>query len=203
MLVTAIRQQERRKERFSVYVDGKYSFSLSDSALLQSGLSSGVQLSGDDIKRYKRLSAEDKLFTNAVRYAAMRQRSRWEIMTYLARKEAAPELAEQIAERLGGLGFVNDKAFARNWVENRHLLKPTSKRKLRQELQAKRVATTVIDEVLREDETGDRQELRSLIAKKRRLPKFKQDQAKLMQYLARQGFGYDDIKSAMDESEDD
>lgn len=203
MLVTAIRQQERRKERFSVYVDGKYSFSLSDSALLQSGLSSGVQLSGDDIKRYKRLSAEDKLFTNAVRYAAMRQRSRWEIMTYLGRKEAAPELAEQIAARLSDLGFVDDLAFARNWVENRHLLKPTSKRKLRQELQAKRVATAVIDEVLREDETGDRQELRSLIAKKRRLPKFKQDPAKLMQYLARQGFGYEDIKSAMDESDDD
>lgn len=203
MLVTAIRQQERRKERFSVYVDGKYSFSLSDSALLQSGLSSGVQLSGDDIKRYKRLSAEDKLFTNAVRYAAMRQRSRWEIMTYLGRKEAAPELAEQIAARLSDLGFVDDLAFARNWVENRHLLKPTSKRKLRQELQAKRVATAVIDEVLREDETGDRQELRSLIAKKRRLPKFKQDPAKLMQYLARQGFGYEDIKSVMDESDDD
>lgn len=203
MLVTAIRQQERRKERFSVYVDGKYSFSLSDSALLQSGLSSGVQLSGDDIKRYKRLSAEDKLFTNAVRYAAMRQRSRWEIMTYLARKEAAPELAEQIADRLSGLGFIDDQAFARNWVENRHLLKPTSKRKLRQELQSKRVATAVIDEVLRQDETGDRQELRSLIAKKRRISKFSQDPAKLMQYLARQGFGYEDIKSAMDESDDD
>jgi len=196
--ITAIRQQERLKDRFSVYVEGKYSFSLSDRALLDSKIASGQEVTGEDIKRFQRLSAEDKLFGNAIRYAAMRLRSRWEIEQYLRRKEAAPEKADEIIDRLVGLGFVNDKIFAQRWVETRHLLKPTSKRKLQQELRAKHIAGDVIDEVLRDDETSDHQELRAMVEKKLRLPKYRDDQTKLMQYLARQGFGYQDIKSVLD-----
>lgn len=198
MKITAIRQQERLKDRFSVYVEGKYSFSLSDRALLDSKIASGQEVTGEDIKRFQRLSAEDKLFGNAIRYAAMRLRSRWEIEQYLRRKEAAPEKADEIIDRLVGLGFVNDKIFAQRWVETRHLLKPTSKRKLQQELRAKHIAGDVIDEVLRDDETSDHQELRAMVEKKLRLPKYRDDQTKLMQYLARQGFGYQDIKSVLD-----
>ena len=116
---------------------------------------------------------------------------------YLKRKEAAPEKSDEIINRLTDLGFINDKTFARNWVENRHLLKPTSKRKLQQELRAKHIAGDIIDSVLRDDETGDREELRLLVEKKRRLPKYRDDEAKLMQYLARQGFGYEDIKTVL------
>jgi SOS response regulatory protein OraA/RecX len=38
-----------------------------------------------------------------------------------------------------------------------------------------------------------------VIERKRRQTKY-QDDTKLMQYLARQGFGYDDIKSALQNS---
>lgn len=202
MQITGIKQQERMKDRFSVYVDGKYAFSLSDRALLDSKVATGQELTGDDVKHFQQLSAEDKLFGNAIRYAAMRLRSRWELEQYLRRKEAAPEKAEEIIGRLTELKFIDDRTFARNWVENRHLLKPTSKRKLRQELMAKHIAGSIIDDVLQEDETGDLHELRLLVAKKRRIAKFRDDDVKLMQYLARQGFGYEDIKSVIGSSEE-
>jgi len=202
MNITAIKQQERLKDRYSVYVDGKYAFSLSEAALLDSRLATGLELTPEQLKEFKQLSADDKVFGNALRYAAMRRRSRWELQSYLQRKQASPGLAEEVIGRLEGLGFIDDRAFAQAWVENRHLLKPTSKRKLQQELKAKRVPEDIITEVLRDDETADRDELPALIARKRRQTKY-QDDMKLMQYLARQGFGYEDIKSALKAGADD
>jgi regulatory protein len=196
MKITAIRQQERRKDRYSVYIDGKYAFSLSERSLLEAKLASGQELTADQVKAYKQLSADDKVYSNALRYAAMRRRSRWEMESYLMRKDASPALANQILNKLSDLGFIDDLAFARAWVENRHLLRPTSRRKLQQELRAKRVSNEIIDKVLREDQTSDLEELKAVIARKRRQAKY-QDDTKLMQYLARQGFGYDDIKSAL------
>jgi regulatory protein len=196
MQVSAIRQQERRKDRYSVYVDNKYAFSLSEGALLDSRLASGQELTGEQVQGFKQLSAEDKLYGNALRYAAMRRRSRWELENYLRRKDAPPDSTAQILERLADLGFVDDSVFAQAWVENRRLLKPVSKRKLQQELKAKRVANDIIDQVLRDDQSTDHEELVKLIERKRRQTKY-QDDNKLMQYLARQGFGYEDIKAAM------
>jgi SOS response regulatory protein OraA/RecX len=63
-----------------------------------------------------------------------------------------------------------------------------------------RVPESIIDQAMREDETDERQTLRELVEKKRsRYP----DKIKFMQYLARQGFGYDDIKSVLNEEEDE
>ncbi len=196
MNITNIKQQERLKGHYSVFVDGKYSFSLSDTSLLDARLSVGQELTGEDVKQYKQLSLDDKVYGNALRYAAMRRRSAWEMQSYLQRKQASPDLARQIMDKLTNLGFIDDLAFAQTWVENRHLLKPTSKRKLQQELKAKRVSNEVIDQVLRDDEVEDAGELQTMIARKRRQTKY-QDDEKLMQYLARQGFGYEDIKNAL------
>jgi regulatory protein len=196
MRITAIKQQERLKGRFSVYVDGRYSFSLSDTALLDAKLANGQELTGEQLKAYKKLSLDDKVYGNAMRYAAMRRRSSWEMESYLQRKEASPDLSGQIVNKLSELGFIDDLAFAQTWVENRHLLRPSSKRKLQQELRAKRVSNEIIEQVLREDETTDQHELQALVARKRKQSKY-QDDTKLMQYLARQGFGYEDIKNAI------
>lgn len=213
MKITAIRQQEKRKDRYSVHVDGKYAFSLSEGALLESQLASGVELDSAALQQYKQLSADDKLYGNALRYAAMRLRSDWELRQYLHRKQASPEAADMVMSKLERLGFVDDAAFAKAWVANRRLLKPTSRRKLQQELKAKRIDDEIIGRVLDDDadsvdvsmEPGgspDQVALRELIVRKRRQSKYRQDEMKLMQYLVRQGFGYDDVKTAVREAAD-
>jgi len=198
MKLTRIVQQEKQKDRYSIFVDGKYSFSLSENALLDAGLAVGQELSQEDVKHWKQASADDKVMGSALRYAAMRLRSVWEMEQYLKRKNASPALAEKILNKLININLLNDEAFAKAWVANRRLLRPTSKRKLQQELKAKRVPEEVINITLAEDEVvNDRAALREMIAKKRNLSRYKANPMKLMQYLARQGFNYDDIKQAM------
>lgn len=201
MNITAIKQQERLKGRYSIYVDEKYAFSLSADALLDERLVPGQELDEQQFKAYKKLSADDKAYNLALAYIARRMRSEWELRDYFRRKGYDQELGDQILDRLAKLGFVDDEKFAEAWVRNRRLLKPTSKRRLIAELKQKRVPESVIDKALTEDETDERTVLGELITKKRRQTKYNDD-LKLMQYLARQGFGYDDIKAALQEAKE-
>ena len=140
MKITNIKQQVKQTDRYSVFVDGKYSFSLSENALLKSGLTSGQELSLAQVDKYKQLSADDKIYSRALRYVAMRPRSTWELATYLRRKDAAEALTESVVQRLTDLGLLNDASFAVSFVRDRQLLRPTSRRKLILELKKKHIA---------------------------------------------------------------
>lgn len=200
MKVTSITQQVKNPNRFSVFVEGAYSFSLSADALLDSHLVNGQELTESDIAHFKKLSTEDKAFNLALAYVARRMRSEGELQDYFRRKQYAPELATQILERLRRLGFVDDEEFAKRWVENRRMLRSSSAKKLRLELRQKKISSDIIQMVLSEDETDERQLLRELVAKKRKQSRY-QDDEKLMRYLAGQGFNYDDIKSVLQDDD--
>ena len=198
MKITAIKQQVKQQGRYSVFVEGKYSFSLSEGALLESKIAGGQELTEVQVRDFKKLSADDKVYNQALRYAAMRPRSTWEMESYLQRKKADPLLSQQIVNKLIKIQLLNDLAFARSWIANRRLLKPVSHRRLVQELRQKRVPDEVAEAALAEDETDELTTLRELVARKRKQSKY-QDDLKLMQFLARQGFNYDDIKSVLSE----
>lgn len=200
MQITQIKQQERLKSRYSIYVDGKYAFSLSADTLLDQKLHAGMELDEAALKVYKKLSADDKAYGLALAYVARRMRSEWELRDYFRRKGYDPDLGETILQKLRALRLVDDMAFAEAWVRNRRLLKSVSKRRLQQELQQKHVALEVVETVLAQDETSEVGVLQELVRKKRRQTKY-QDNTKLMQYLARQGFGYSDITHVLQDTE--
>lgn len=202
MKISDIKQQVKRRERYSVFVDGKYAFSLSESALLDQKIRIGLDITAEQLQGFKDVSNFDKAYNLVLAYVARRPRSEWELRDYFRRKEIDPEAGEDILGRLKNFGYVNDEAFARSWVENRRLLKPISRRRLSQELRQKHVPDDIIRLVLEEDETSDSDTLRQLIARKRKQSRYVDD-TKLMQYLARQGYGYDDIKSALHASDED
>lgn len=196
MKITSIRQQVKRSDRYSLYVDGEYAFSLSESALLQHELHSGIELTAEQVQDYKRLSVDDKLYSQALKYVAMRTRTMWEVTSYLQRKEASPPLIETVLNKLSTVGLLDDKKYAESFVNDRRLLKPSSRRKLMMDLRKKRISSEIIEQVVGNEQTDDQAALLHIIETKRRQTKY-QDDTKLMQYLARQGFRYDDIKTAL------
>jgi regulatory protein len=199
MKVTAIKQQVKRAERYSVFVDGKYEFSLSDTALLESKLATGQELTEKQVREFKQLSADDKVYNNVLRFLAIRSRSRWEIEFYLTRKKASPALTDKLLNKLSIVGLIDDEKFAQSYVNDRRLLRPSSHRKMVNELRKKHVAGDTINKVLAADPESEHAALRTIIERKRRQSKY-QDNLKLMQYLARQGFNYGDIKEAFQDN---
>jgi len=194
MKITDIKQQVKRNDRYAIYLDGKYSFSLGTTELLAAALHIGDEITKPELAKLKKRAGVDKALDNTMRFVAIRPRSQWEIKTYLKRKGVDETASEEILNKLSNSGFVDDESFARSWVANRRQLKPVSKRRLVQELRVKRVDSVIIDKILAEDEVSDIASLQQLIAKKRHQYK---DDLKFMQYLARQGYSYQDVKEAI------
>jgi regulatory protein len=196
MKITAIKQQVKRQGRYSIFVDDKYAFSLSENALLDQKITIGLEIGQAELTAFKDASKFDKAYNLVLAYVARRPRSEWELRDYFRRKDIDEDAGDQIMTRLKDYGYVNDLSFARSWVENRRLLKPVSKRRLILELRQKHVGDEIARQVLEEDETSDRDTLSQLVERKRKQTRYQDDQ-KLMQYLVRQGYSYDDVKSVM------
>ena len=210
--VTSLSPQVRDLDRVNVYIDGKYDFSLDISQVVDLGIKAGQVLSKEELANLKQESEFGKIYARALEYVLMRPRSSSEVRDYLYRKTLArkyknrktgklaekPGVAKTVAERvfakLQARGYIDDQKFANWWVENRHQIKGVSMRKLCSELAAKGIAQTVIDSVIADSSRNDIDELAKVIAKKRRRYS---DEQKFMQYLARQGFSFDDIKTAL------
>ncbi|MFO0920344.1 MAG: RecX family transcriptional regulator [Candidatus Saccharimonadales bacterium] len=196
MKITDIKQQVKRHDRYSIYVDGKYSFSLSGSELLTQGLKIDQEFSSQEFKTIQSAAQADKAYSRAIDLLARRARSTWEMAEYLRRKGYEQNLIDRILSKLSNRGLLDDKQFAKSWVSSRRMLKPISQRRLVQELQQKRISQDIIAAVLAADEIDEKEVLKQLIAKKRGQSRY-QDEQKLTAYLMRQGFNYEDIKTAI------
>lgn len=200
MIVTDIKQQVKRQDRYSIFVNEKYAFSLSEGELMNSGLRIGREYSQAELDELVQRAVLDKAYMRSLDLLARRARSEWELRDYLKRKDYDEPVIQATMERLEKAGYVDDFTFAKAWIENRHLLKNISQRKLWQELKQKRIADDVITQALEEDETDELATLRQLVEKKRQQSRY-QDHDKLLAFLMRQGYGYDDVRTVMAELE--
>jgi regulatory protein len=207
MIITGITAQQKDKNRVNVMVDGKYRFSLDIFQYADLGIKVGNEYSDEELTLLETESQFGKVYARALEYCLMRPHSSREVRDYLYRKTrdsrtktgetkkgVAPAITERVFDRLVEKGYIDDEKFTRYWVENRSLTKGASRRKLQAELRTKGIESSVIDRYLTESARTDEGELAKIIAKKRnRYP----DDQKLIQYLARQGFSYEDIKNGL------
>jgi regulatory protein len=215
--ITDISLQAKNPDRVNVSVDGKYRFSLDVFQVGDLGIKIGKEYSEEELAELETESQFGKLYARALEYTMLRPHSSKEIRDYLWRKTrttryksrktgelkerpgVSQEIADRVFNRLSEKGYIDDEKFTRYWLENRNLTKGASRRKLISELRAKGVDQSTIEGQLVTSLRDDAEELQKIIAKKHsRYP----DSQKFMQYLVRQGFSYDDVKSALAENQD-
>jgi regulatory protein len=198
-VVTDIKHQKRvGSNRYNVSIDGKYAFTMGDLDLSASGLRTGQNLTQSEIEDFSKGASEAKAYALALRYIGVRLRSRRELSDYLVKKGCDSEQITTALDRLEGLGLVDDTQFARAWTADRMAVRPRSRLRLGQELAAKGVSREVADSVLSELEPdAELATLVALIERKQRIGRYS-DRQKLTDYLQRQGYRWDFIKSAME-----
>jgi regulatory protein len=203
MKITSIKQQVKNTERVSIFVEGKYEFSLSLDELVKYKLKNNDELDKDDIKKYKKISADGKLRMRALEWLMNRPHSEREFRDYLYRKKAEPEQIDGLVNEFTEKGYLDNAKFA-GWFTELQSRRGKSDRAIRAELFKKGIDRETADETLKAaagDETG---RLKVMIEKKRGLSRYKNDPQKLMQYLVGQGFSWQMVKQALaaDQSED-
>lgn len=207
MKITAVTAQQKDKNRINIMVDGKYRFSLDIYQYADLGIRIGKEYTDAELIALESESQFGKAYSKALEYCLMRPHSAKEMRDYLYKKTRSTRtktgelkkgldtsITSRVFDRLVEKGYINDEKFARYWIENRNLTKGASQRKLTAELRSKGVPQSIIDQLFAESIRNDEGEIMKVIAKKRaRYP----DEQKLIQYLARQGFNFDDIKQAL------
>lgn len=203
MIITSIKQQIKDPERVSIFVDGKYGFSLSLTELVNEKLKNKQEITEADLKRLKKISEDGKLKMRALSWLLMRPHSEREFRDYLRRKKAEQELVETFVAEFKDRKYLDDKAFAAWFSENR-ARKNKSTRAIKAELFTKGIDREVVEEILSQAGNDEERRLKELISKKQKSSRYKDDPLKLAKYLTSQGFNYYLVKQmlAADQEED-
>jgi regulatory protein len=196
MKISAIKQQVKNTERVSVFVDGKYEFSLSLVELLQLKLKNGDELTKADLKKLKKISADGKLKLRAMEWLLNRPHSTREFRDYMYRKKAEPQLTDSLIKDFSGRGYLDDKKFG-EWFVDLQKRRNKSNRAIRSELFAKGLDRELIDELMGDHEGDEMARLKKLVAKKRQSTRYKNDELRLAKYLTSQGFSYSQVREAL------
>jgi len=196
--ITALRFQRQNPERVNVYLDGKFAFALP--AIEAAQLRKGQELSDTEIERLRALDAETKAYERALRFLGYRPRSEAEVRAHLRRRRIESMIVDRVIERLKNAGYLDDRIFARFWVENRQQFNPRSVRAVRQELRRKGVAPEIIEEALQQGYEDEEEMAYQLLSS--RLHRWHGlDRAAFWRkgggYLARRGFSYEVIEPVL------
>jgi len=202
MKITAIKQQVKNPERVSIFVDGKYEFSLSLDELVKHKLKNNDELDKADLKKFKKISADGKLRARALEWLLNRPHSEREFRDYLYRKKTEPEQIDSLVNDFTEKGYLDNVKFAL-WFTELQARRGKSDRAIKAELFKKGIGRELADETMPESAGDESQRLKAMIDKKRRLTRYKNDPQKLAKYLTAQGFSWQDVKQQLlSESED-
>jgi len=140
--------------RVLVYLDGRPAFRLA--AVEAARLRPGQVLTEEEIRQLLERDLQEQAHEAALRFLSYRPRSEREVADHLRRKGFDARTVEAELERLRRVGLVDDRAFARFWVENRTAFRPRSRRALQAELRRKGIPPAIVQEVLQETSPDER-----------------------------------------------
>ena len=191
--ITAITAQKRDKKRVNIFFDGEFAFGIS--RIVAAWLQVGQNLTDEQISKLISEDQDEVAYQRAIKLITYRDRSIAEIRQSLHQKQIPEEIIENVINRLGENGLLDDKRFANLWIENRNEFRPRSHRMLTLELQKKGISEDIISQVL-ENTTAD-EELAHKAAQKqiRRYMtlEWQEFRRKLGSFLARRGFSYETV----------
>jgi regulatory protein len=196
-VITALEIQKRNTERVNVYLDNEFAFGLT---LMEAAkLRKGQTLTAEEIIVLTDDDAVNKAVNRAIDFLSYRPRSSEEVRRNLVKKDI-PKSAVLIAmERLQNLGYLDDVAFARFWIENRDTFNPKAPRALGFELRQKGIGDDILTPLF--EELLDVQDSAYRVAKKQirqyRGKTRQEFQHKLSGKLQRRGFDYGIIKDVI------
>ncbi|MFN8421898.1 MAG: RecX family transcriptional regulator [Anaerolineae bacterium] len=194
--ITHLQLQERRTDRVNVFLADEYAFSLVVDLAVR--LKVDQDLTEADIDALRSEDAYRVSLDRALRWLAVRPRSRADLERHLGDKDVPPAIVARVADRLLELGYLDDLAFARWWVDNRGASRPRGRQMLRHELSAHGVAPDIIAEVTRDVAEPDAAVALALA----QVHRFATDDRavftrRLGSYLSRRGFEYGAVREAL------
>ena len=205
--ISAIEPQKRKKNRYSVFLDGNFAFGISASTLFENQLEVGKVLKEEEIVSILQKEELSKLTDRALHFLSYRLRSEKEVTDFLIKKIAAKEnikyhqakdslLINQVVSKLKKYKYLNDFEFAKWFISSRIKTKPKGLRLLKLELFNKGIDKDIAEKVLSKN-LNQKELAKKAIEKKikkwQKLPPLELKK-KVYSYLAGRGFDWEIIQ---------
>jgi len=209
--ITKISVQKRAKDRYNIYLDGKYSFPVSENVLFSYELKEGLELDKKKIDSLVEDENYEKIYNKVLNFLSYRVRSTYEVKTRLREylyksgvdKKLGAVFEEKILETLEKLELLDDEKFVSDYIENaRHLKSPPGQQKIREFLMKKGVDRNIIDDGL-SLYSGEIERSGAEKALDKKLKNFKgpldyKAKQKIYQFLLRKGYSSDIVSTVVD-----
>lgn len=140
----------------------------------------------------------------ALKFLSARARTVREVERHLDDHQFGEIEVQQVIDRLLELNYLNDTAYAQEFVRSRLASKPLSRNKLKEQLIQHELPLDVINQALAVISDEQEYENALLIAKKyaRQLSRYEPEELRerLMQRMVGRGFGYEESRRAIEEA---
>lgn len=185
-----------KEDKFAIFIDDKLELTLKAEVILDVGIKTNQEIDAQKLAEIKTIDSNHKFMNLALNYVSKRLKTESETKNYLKKKGAGVEIISKIMKRLKELDLINDDHYVKSYIHDHTTLSIYSKKRIMYELKKKQIALDIIERSLNNDQISDIDSLKKIIQQKRQIPKY-QDNLKLMQYLVRIGFNYQDVKEAL------
>lgn len=168
MIITKIEIQKNNKEKVNIFVDEKYSFSLSMNGLTKNNLYDGKEISKEDIEFLKKVDSEEIAFLFLIDKISYKMYSKKEIKDKMIAKGFELEAIENAIEKAEGYGYINDNYYSKCFIEQRGIPNKWGPNVIYQKLLQKGIDKEIINENLKDFFTYDdeKENCRNLAIKK-------------------------------------
>lgn len=194
MIITKISPQKRNKNRFSVFVDDIFSFSLDQIDLAKVDLHENDTISKSEIDSFKNLYEYSSAKNKALRYLTSRMRTMSEIRNKLQMLGFSSSTIDKVVTDLIELGYINDEEYIDAFINDTLKIKPKGKRLIELTLREKGIDYGLITQKLNSIGNNDEENLaRKLLDKKFKNTDLadKKTLNKIYLFLMRKGFNSD------------
>ena len=199
-VVAQTRKRAHLGARVNVFIEDKFSFALSADLAFKHGLRPKMMIDAAFLAELLREDGETKALTTALNFIGYRPRAEEEIRKRLQRDEWSEMVIAAVILKLRDNKMLDDAQFASDWVESRSRSKPRGARLLKQELRFKGVDKEEIDAALPDADEEIENAIAALDKLERKLEKWEKGRdrtQKAIEMMARRGFGYGTVKTAL------
>lgn len=199
--ITKIEYQKKNKERFNIYLDDEYGFSVDISILIDYSLKKGMVL--DDALIGDILRAEEKIsvYNYGISVLSRCAKSECELRLKMQSKGFEPDLIEKAIKTLKEQKYLDDERYCEMYIRDKTNLSNHGVRKIKEALYYKGIAKEIINEKIKMI-TPESEEERAFILAEKKLLNIKENDtrkkmAKLSNYLIGKGFEYETVNKTV------
>ncbi len=194
-LVTEIKIQSKDKSKYSIFIDGEYSFAISADKVLEYKLKSGKEYSIDEIEEIKTEAEKELALQKALNYISKAIKTKKQVVIYLKGKGFSDKAVYNAVDKLKEYDYINDKEYAKLYLQNN---RSAGKRLVDYKLMSKGVNKNDIS-LARNEVNEDFSEMAEKLADKRLRNKeiTQENLQKTYRYLIGKGFSHEEALSVI------